>query len=84
MKTKAIVLVIFCIIILALLMIGTYQFEKLTARNQEYYEIITELNELGKQAEDMLREAEVKIKAYEDILGDKIRVEIKPMPKREY
>ena len=55
-----------------------------TEPNQEYYEIIIELNELGKLAEDMLREAEVKIKAYEDILGDKIRVEIKPIPKREY
>ncbi len=77
-------LIVFCIIILAFLMTGAYQFEKLTDLNQEYYEIIIELNELGKQAEDMLRDAEVKIKAYEDILGDKIRVEIKPIPKRRY
>ena len=77
-------LTVFCIIILALLMTGAYRFEKLTDQNQEYYEIIIELNELGKLAEAMLRDAEVKIKAYEDILGDKIRVEIKPMPKREY
>ena len=77
-------LIVFCIIILALLMTGAYQFEKLTDQNQEYYEIIIELNELGKQAEDMLREAEALIKAYEDGLESKIRVEIKPIPKRRY
>ena len=66
------------LIVFVFCLLGSHNYNKLYKYNQNYYEIIKDYEVITEKAKDIIRELQLKVETYEDILEGKITIELKP------